>query len=113
MQKKEKTSFLKKLRNLDFNKTHITIFKILEKRTGYKLNSNENMMFEDIKFRFPDISTHELSECLKNGGLGVYGEIFGNRITSLIVCTWISKYLDDKNGVIIKPEPKQVFIVKK
>ena len=94
--KKENNKHLQSFEKMDFNKIHSATMKILTDRTGCELNSSEEMIFEDVKYRFPSLTTEEFKESLKNGGLGMYGDIYGNKITSLIVCTWINKYLIDK-----------------
>ena len=88
---------------------------MIEFRTGCKVIMKKNEIYEDVKYRFPNLTTEEFKEICKNGGLGMYGDIYGNKITSLLICTWINKYIEEKNGkqLNIEQNTKLNYIVKR
>jgi len=52
-------------------------------------------MVKDLDKEFPQMSVDDFKTVLRNGGLGMYGMIY--KLSTLQICVWIRKYLDDKN----------------
>ena len=87
------------------------VMKMAEVRTGLNFAQETKSIFDDLKYRFPKMTQPEFTEIMKKGCLLEYGKIY--RLTVSTICEWAEQYYINKNGIIIKPEPKQVFIVKR
>ena len=63
-------------------------------RTGTEFNKDlANNIYFDVIEAFPEITTKQFVNALKNGGLGFYGKTY--KLTSQEVCIWVRNYLNE------------------
>jgi hypothetical protein len=95
------------------DKVNIAIMEMAELRTGLKFTQGKESIFNDLKYRFPEMTQEEFSEIMKKGCLLEYGKIY--RLTVSTICEWANEYYIQKNGISIIQEPtkKLKFAIKR
>lgn len=56
-------------------------------------------LVDDLTAEFPRLPIADLTQAIKNGGLGKYGRTY--RFSTQEVCIWVRQYLKDANGNLV------------
>ena len=79
----------------EMNQTIKLAIILATKRAGYKTIELDDieLISSDISSEFPQMKEEDITKALRNGGLGMYGDVY--RLGSLQICIWIRQYIKD------------------